>query len=168
MTLAEQIEAAQRVAWAAGVLDALGWWGASSREPGIYAPRILVGRNRRVTNEVVEGLEQALGGHVSAPRGQRNQWTVSGAKGCLAAGEALLPHLRVKTDKARAHMALCRRIVEYTPASFQDRSLPQTEIQVRRDLAKAMDKAWPSRRQSMLLGAEVNNVTERPARAQEL
>lgn len=130
-----------RHAWAAGVLDAYGRWLVLTRSTRLFNPRIIV--PARKDNPMIAQLVDTFGGSVGKPKGGKHQrqWQVTGAKACLAVNDAVLPYLTRTQPMSRAHLHLCRRIVEFKPASFQDRVLPAEEVTFRRELMVAFEGA---------------------------
>lgn len=127
-------------AWAAGVLDARGRWLLIPRRLGGFSPRILV-PVKLDADPMAEKLMAMFGGTVGKPKLYQRQWQVSGAKGCLAVDEAVLSHLVRRARVAKAHLHVCRRIAEFKRTSFEDRRLPEAELEARADLYRAFAKA---------------------------
>lgn len=141
------------LAWAAGALDARGTFSATYRDrkqgplEGPLAVRITFRPQRETYGRTAsEELERLFGGSVRrrGPQGgQVAMWTISGAKACLEVDRLVLPYMRAQGRRAQLHLELCRRIVEFKPASFADRTTPSEELAARGALVTAMYRATP-------------------------
>jgi hypothetical protein len=125
------------LAWAAGMLESRGLWEIVPRalKKDGYQPRISM-RVHSSEDPVAKALTELFGGTTFANHGRR-RWQVSGAKGCVVVSAAVLPYAKLYPHKIKQHLTFCRRITEYKRASFEERSIPAAEKQVREQLARA-------------------------------
>lgn len=133
------------LAWAAGVLDARGSFTTSVRagKPGQYQPRILFRPDAGYREPLSEALQDVLGGtvtHAGSRRNQRSIWSVGGAKACLEVDELLLPFMRLKARRVQMHALLCDVMVDWKPASFEERALPADEVLRRQRIVDSMSR----------------------------
>lgn len=147
--VAREVQRMADLAWAAGLLEVRGLfvvverWRSNGRVE--FEPRLRV-VYKRWERPAMDRLRRTLGGSFGQPRGWvRQQWQITGARGVLEAGSAVLPYMTAEKgdpgdDEPRAAdlvrlVRVSRRIVEYKRASFEERRIPDEELDVRRQLA---------------------------------
>lgn len=142
MTEAPTLEAQMRrhieVAWAAGVLDALGSFTVVPRRSGGWSPRVRVRVRSQRWEPILHRLRDTFGGSISIPKVSRWEWQLSGASACADATRELLPYLGRQAPRANALLRLCVQITSYRAPSFDQRQLPQEELRARAELAAAI------------------------------
>lgn len=125
------------VAWAAGILDQSGSFLISEdRNTKRQRPRIIV---KTKAHANADRLREILGGNVRRMVG-RSEWSVSGAKACVAVHHLVIPSLHGKVRLAQLHLAYCDLVVAHTHRSrgFDDRGMSEDEKNERERLRWAI------------------------------
>jgi hypothetical protein len=155
--VAREVRRMADLAWAAGVIEVRGLFAVIERHRANarveFEPRLrVIGRESDLA--LLSRLRETLGGTIAHPRGfQRQEWRLTGARAVRDAGTALLAHMTVpdatmapvRARDLKTLVRFCAHVAAYKRTSFEERAIPEEELDLRRMLAGGLLRVYEHR-----------------------